>query len=132
MEPSLSPTEIPSAGASSPSDDLLIQALAKLDKTALGVAVATLFGLTVFIATIILVIKGGDSVGPNLGLLSQYFIGYSVTWQGSVVGLVYGFISGFIIGWLMAFLRNLFVSIYLHAARLRAGMSSVNEFIDTP
>ncbi|MBA3255736.1 MAG: hypothetical protein H0T64_03685 [Pyrinomonadaceae bacterium] len=132
MEPSLTPSEVASLGASSASDELLIQALAKLDRVALGIAVGILFGFSVLAATVILVIKGGNQVGPNLGLLSQYFIGYSVSLQGSVIGLTYGFISGFIIGWLMAFLRNLFVSAYLHAARLRAGMSSLNDFLDNP
>ncbi len=132
MEPSFNPSEAASHGASSASDELLIQALAKLDKAALGIAVGLLFGFSVFAATVILVIKGGDQVGPNLGLLSQYFIGYSVSLQGSVIGLIYGFTSGFIIGWLVAFLRNLFVSVYLYAARLKAGMSSVNDFLDNP
>ncbi len=132
MEPSFTPSHAASLDASSASDELLIQALAKLDKAALGIAVGLLFGFSVFAATVILVIKGGDQVGPNLGLLSQYFIGYSVSLQGSVIGLIYGFTSGFIIGWLVAFLRNLFVSVYLYAARLKAGMSSVNDFLDNP
>ncbi len=78
MEPSLTSREAASSGASS-ADELLIQALAKLDKVALGIAVGILFGFSVFAATLILVIKGGNQVGPNLGLLSQYFIGYGLT-----------------------------------------------------
>ncbi len=131
-ESSLTLTESPLPGAFSPSDELLIQSFAKLDKAALGIAIGILFGLGLFAATVILIIKGSETIGPSLALLNQYFIGYSVSLQGSVIGLVYGFISGFIIGWLVAFLRNLFVSIYLHAARLRAGVSSVNDFLDNP
>lgn len=114
------------------SDKLIIQSLAKLDQTALGVAIGTLFGIAVFLATNILVLKGGDPIGPTLSLLGQYFIGYKVTFAGSLIGLVYGFVVGFILGWLAAFLRNLTITIYLHIARIKANMSAVNDFIDNP
>ncbi len=112
------------------SDELIVQALAKLDTTAMGIAVGTLFGMIIFIATIILVIKGGEHIGPNLGLLSQYFIGYEVTPIGSLIGLGYGLVSGFILGWLIAFLRNLMITIYIHVAKLKAGVASLNDFMD--
>ena len=79
-----------------------------------------------------LILKGGERVGQNLQLLSQYFIGYSVTFLGSVIGLIYGFIFGFILGWSTAFLRNLFISIYIHIVKLRANWSSVQDFMDQP
>jgi hypothetical protein len=113
-------------------DIVIIQALAKLDGVALGVAVGTLFGLVIFAATLALVIKGGDVVGPNLGLLSQYFIGYEVTLPGSLIGFVYGFGSGFILGWLIAFLRNGVIGIYLHLLKLKSSVNAVNDFLDHP
>ena len=120
------------ANAPSSSDELLVQAFAKLDRTALGIAVGVLCGLAVFVATNFLVLKGGENVGQNLQLLSQYFIGYSVTFTGSLIGLAYGLVFGFILGWSTAFLRNLLLSVYLHIVRLKASMSSVQEFIDQP
>ena len=120
------------ANPPSSSDELLVQAFAKLDRTALGVALGTLCGLAVFVATNFLLLKGGENVGQNLQLLSQYFIGYSVTFAGSLIGFAYGFIFGFILGWATAFLRNLLLAIYLHIVRLKANMSSVQEFIDQP
>ncbi len=99
---------------------LIIQSLAKLDALALGISVGTLFGLVNFLATIFLIIKGGETVGPNLALLSQYFIGYEVTPIGSLIGLFYGFVSGFVLGWLIAVLRNFVVAIYLHILRMEA------------
>ena len=118
--------------APSSSDELLVQAFAKLDRTDLGVALGALVGLTVFAVTNFLILKGGEHIGQNLLLLSQFFIGYSVTFLGSLVGLVYGFVTGFVLGWSVAFLRNLLISIYLHIVRLKANMSSVQEFIDQP
>jgi len=87
-------------------------AYAKLDRTATGLATGAIAGGLLAIATLILVAKGGEVVGPALGLLNQYFPGYHVTVEGSIVGLGYGLGAGFLGGWLFAFLRNaaLFVS----------------------
>ena len=118
----------------SPSDPraLLIKSFARLNKTALGTAIGALFGLFLFAATLILVAKGGDRIGPNLGLLGQFFKGYTVTFSGSLVGLFYGFVTGFALGWTVAFLRNLLVWVYLQSIRLKARLSALEEFIDEP
>ena len=113
-------------------DAVIVKALAKLDGIALGVAVGLLFGLVVFLATIVLVLKGGEVVGPNLGLLSNYFIGYEVTFPGSVIGFIYGFGFGFVLGGLIAFLRNTVIGIYLHLVKLRTSVNAVNDFLDHP
>jgi hypothetical protein len=111
---------------------LLIKSFARVNKTALGSATGVLFGLGLFAATLILVAKGGDRIGPNLGLLSQFFKGYTVTLFGSFVGLFYGFVTGFALGWSVAFLRNLLVWIYLQGIRLKARLAALDEFIDEP
>ena len=111
---------------------LIVQSLARLDQTALGFALGTLLAVAVFLATNILVLKGGEVVGPNLVLLNQYFIGYTVTFAGSLIGLFYGFVSGFILGWLIAFLRNSIITLYLAVLKLRQSMLAVNDFIDNP
>ena len=114
----------------SPAEQVIIQAFAKLDRTALGLAVGTLCGLCVFLATIILIIKGGKVVGPNLALLGQFFYGYTVTVTGAFVGLVYGFVIGFVVGWLIALLRNSLVSVYLLTLKTRANLTSSLDSID--
>lgn len=114
----------------SAAERVIIEAFARLDRTALGLAVGTLCGLGVFLATIILLIKGGEVVGPNLALLSQFFYGYTVTITGAFVGLVYGFVVGFVAGWLMALLRNALVSGYLIALKTRANLTSSLDSID--
>lgn len=113
-------------------DELIIQSLSRLDSIALGISIGALFGAVVFLATNFLVLKGGEEIGPNLALLSQYFIGYEVTPAGSLIGLFYGFVSGFALGWLSAALRNLIVTIYLNVFKLKGKMSAVNDFIDNP
>jgi hypothetical protein len=52
-----------------------------------------------FLATNWLVVKGGDVVGPHLALLGQYFLGYRVTFVGSLVGFAYAFVVGFVAGY---------------------------------
>jgi hypothetical protein len=121
------PSSVPNT-ARSP-ERVLIQTFARLDRGAFGLAVGLWFGLGIFTATIVLLIKGGSVVGPTLGLLSQYIIGYSVTWGGSLVGLVYGFACGFCFGWLVAFLRNLFLSLYLQVIRFKTSISAVADFV---
>jgi hypothetical protein len=58
-----------------------------------------------------LLIKGGPQVGVHLQLLGQYFVGYSVTWQGSLVGLFYGALVGGVVGWSIGTLYNAIVAI---------------------
>ena len=74
-----------------------------LNSKALGLVLGLLSGLALFIATNWLVIKGGEPVGPHLSLLSQYFIGYRVSFLGSFIGFAYAFavgaVSGALIGW---------------------------------
>lgn len=75
-----------------------------LNAKALGLVLGLLFGLAIFIATNWLVLKGGKPVGPHLRLLSQYFIGYRVSFLGSFIGFAYGFavgtLGGAFIGWI--------------------------------
>ena len=71
-----------------------------------GVATGTVVGLTLFLATNWLVLKGGPVVGPHLALLGEYFIGYRVSFLGSFVGLVYGFACGFVAGYLVSLVYN--------------------------
>lgn len=77
-----------------------------LDGIVLGCALGFLGGFTLFATTAWLVVKGGESVGPHLGLLGQFFPGYSVTWRGSFIGFLYGFACGGAGGWIIATVYN--------------------------
>jgi hypothetical protein len=69
---------------------------------AFGIATGLLFGLVLFLATNVLVLKGGIWVGMHLGRLSQVLPGYEVSFAGSLVGFVYAFIVGYALGRLLA------------------------------
>jgi hypothetical protein len=90
-------------------EEVVMTRLMRLNATVNGIVFGVVFGLIIFIATIWLVIKGGLVVGPNLSLLGQFFIGYDVSFIGSLVGFVYGFITGFIAGYFFAVVYNFVV-----------------------
>jgi hypothetical protein len=128
MTPSPPPAPPPPDGTAA--DRLVLQAFARLDTIALGVAVGCVGALGVSLATAVLLVKGGQPVGPTLALLSQFFPGYRVTWPGALVGAAYGFASGFVLGWLFAFVRNAIVAAYLRAIRSAAQLSAAQTFLD--
>jgi protoporphyrinogen oxidase len=97
--------------------DVLRAALARLDPVALGAAAGIICGLGLFLATAILLLKGGDPIGPRLALLGHYLIGYRVTWTGALVGLIEATIVGYVIGYVCAWLHNVFISSYIFFVR---------------
>jgi hypothetical protein len=115
-----------------PADDLVLKAFARLDPVAFGLAVGVICGLSILVASVALLVKGGDPLGPRLALLGQYFIGYTLTPLGSLIGLVYGFALGFVLGWMGASLRNLCLAAYLHAIRLKSRLAAVHDVLDPP
>lgn len=80
--------------------------LARLNARAWGIAMGLLLGIALFAATNLLVLRGGDVVGPHLGLLSIFFPGYSVTFVGSIIGFVYAFVVGYALGRLIGAVYN--------------------------
>lgn len=111
-------------------EEALARVFTKLDRVAFGVSLGAVSGALLFVATLWLVLKGGEVVGPNLRLLNQYFPGYSVSSLGSVIGLVYGFLSGFIGGWLFAFLRNATMFLYMVRAERKAQRGLLRRIFD--
>lgn len=91
--------------------DAALSRVMKLNAPVNGIVFGLVFGLIIFIATNWLVIKGGSVIGPNLSLLGQFFIGYQVTFWGSLVGFLYGFLTGFIFGYFVAWVYNWVVSL---------------------
>ena len=86
-----------------------LNTLLKLNARAWGIAIGMLFGTGLFIATVLLVIKGGATVGPHLSLLGSYLPGYSVTWGGAFIGFVYLFVIGYAVGRLIGGVYNALV-----------------------
>jgi hypothetical protein len=87
-------------------EKVVLTRLLRLNAMAQGVVTGIIAGLGVFIATNWLVLKGGDVVGPHLGLLGQFFIGYEVSFVGSLIGFIYAFVTGFALGYFVARIYN--------------------------
>ena len=77
---------------------LLGKTIREANEQGWGIALGLIFGVGLFVATNLLVLKGGSSVGAHLGLLRAYFPGYRVTFLGSVIGFVYAFVVGYGVG----------------------------------
>lgn len=82
------------------------QTLARIKGDALALVCAVMGGAGMFVATGWLVIKDGPQAGQHLQLLSNYFVGYSVTWPGAFIGLLYGALTGGIVGWAVGAIYN--------------------------
>ena len=93
-------------------EKVVLVRLLHLNAKVQGVVTGIVFGLAIFLATNWLILRGGDVVGPHLALLGQFFIGYRVTFVGSLIGLAYGFVTGFCVGYGIT-------SIYNYIAALR-------------
>lgn len=78
----------------------------RLEAVVQGVAWGLVAGLGLFLATNFLVLKGGRVVGPHLALLRQFFIGYRVTFVGSLIGFAYAFVCGFVAGYVVSRIYN--------------------------
>lgn len=92
-------------------EKVVLTRLLRLNAVVHGVVTGLVAGIGIFIATNWLVLKGGEVVGPHLGLLGQFFIGYDVSFAGSLIGLIYGFAVGFFIGFGVARMYNWIVDL---------------------
>jgi hypothetical protein len=77
-----------------------------LEAAVQGVAWGLVAGLVLFLATNWLVLKGGRVVGPHLSLLRQFFIGYEVSFVGSLIGFAWAFACGFVAGYIVSVVYN--------------------------
>jgi len=96
----------------------LAAGFARMDKLAFGSAVGSVGGLLFFLATIWVIVKSDVAAGAALQLLSQYFVGYSVSIEGALTAFGYCFFWGFLFGWLFAYLRNFFLAYYIYTRRI--------------
>ena len=76
----------------------------KLNVKAFALTAGILWGAAVFIATVWLLAMG--SGGSTVSLLGNFYLGYSFSTLGAIIGLVWGFVDGAICGALFAWLYN--------------------------
>ena len=113
----------------SPVIPAMLFAFAPLHKRAFGVATGVAGALLMALLTIGGMLLPGAQEFP-LGLLGEYFLGYSVTWPGVLIGAAWGFVVSFVAGWFAAFCRNLALAISAFMIRTRAELDSTREFLD--
>ena len=75
----------------------------KLRVRAFGLAMGIVWGLGIFLVTIWAAIAGR---GLTLDNIAGYYLGYSVSFGGAIVGLIWGFINGCVVGGLLAIVYN--------------------------
>jgi len=91
-------------------DETIKHALLRLNARAWGIGMGFLLAVVLFLATNVLVLRGGQNVGQHLGLLSIYLPGYSVSFIGSLIGFVYAFVGGYALGRIIGGVYNRLVS----------------------
>jgi hypothetical protein len=120
---------VPGRAARPTLEEALAEIFAKYDAVALGSAVGSVAGILALLATAMLLIKGGNVVGPNLSLLGNYFLGYEVSWAGALLGFVEAGIGGFGFGWVLASMINAVIGREKRQLLDRVvGMRSMNLF----
>jgi hypothetical protein len=99
-------------------EEVVLTRLLRLNATVQGVVAGIVAGLTIFVVTNWLILRGGHIgphgepvIGPHLSLLSQFFIGYQVSFIGSIIGFAYGFGSGFLVGYFVCRIYNWLIDV---------------------
>lgn len=106
---------------------LLARGMARLDPMALGAAVGLVAGAVLFLATVVLLLRGGPFVGYHLSRLGYYLPGYDVTWGGAVVGLLEAGVLGFAAGALLALGWNAYHRLFVAILRVREERRELQE-----
>lgn len=88
---------------------------------AVAISLGVLGGVLLWLATAILLWRGGENIGLHLALLGVFLPGYTVTWTGAWVGLFWGFVAGALSG---------LVVYGAYARRLRRG--AVDQLLERP
>ena len=120
----------PSQAPGVPLEDVLAEAFARYDPVALGGAVGFVAAGTIFLATAVLLIKGGEPLGPSLSLLGNYLLGYNVSWAGAVLGAAEAGLVGGLFGGALAGIINLLVGMTETSVFRECQLSCTLDFFD--
>jgi hypothetical protein len=75
-----------------------------LDPKKFGLAGGILWGLCMFACTVLAIFTGYAEM--FIKIMEGIYPGYSISWEGSIIGLVYGFFDAFIGLFIFAWLYN--------------------------
>ena len=75
----------------------------RLDLKGCSLATGVIWGLALFVITLAAALRGN---GEHISHLAGIYIGYQVSFVGSLIGLVYGFLTGLIAGALFSLVYN--------------------------
>jgi protoporphyrinogen oxidase len=112
-------------------ETLLRQAFAHYDPIALGVAVGTVSGLGLLVATALLLFGAGSFPGPTLSLLGNYLIGYNISWPGAILGTLEAATGGFAVGFVIAKLTNFLIGAYEASIRRKLEFMGTLDPLET-
>lgn len=111
-------------------DEIVIRAFAPLDKFSLALSVGVTASIIIFCTTLWLILVDPSINRPASILLNQYFIGYSISFKGALIGAIYCFFWGFIFGWLLGYLRNMIMGLYIFRVKKISESNNLKEFLD--
>ncbi len=111
--------------------DALAAVFAHYDAVALGAAVGLVSGAVVFLATAVLLIRGGQPLGPTLSLLGHYLLGFEVSWSGAALGFMEAGLGGFLFGFTLARIMNLLVDVIADSVLKECQLQGVLDPLDT-
>ncbi len=103
-------------------------AFAPLHKLAMGAGIGVAAAIVVFVLTAVPLLRGQSE--HWIELLSAYFAGYELSWNGAVLGAAWAGFTGFVLGWFFAFCRNVLMGIRLIVLRARADYAATRDFLD--
>ena len=84
----------------------LENALLRLNGRAWGISIGLVLAFGLFVATNLLVLRGGADPGRHLRLIRVFFPGYSVSFIGSIIGFIYAFVVGYGLGRMIGSVYN--------------------------
>jgi protoporphyrinogen oxidase len=127
----LVPTPLaPSLAARLSPQEIIAVAFARLDPVALGCAFAAVAGLALLAASATALFQESQELRRWMALLSQYLIGYRVSWSGLWIGVAEAALVAFAVGYFTARLRNGLLTAYAALLRRRAARAARRHLLD--
>jgi protoporphyrinogen oxidase len=76
------------------SEAKLLRSLVRLNTAVMAGIGGVLAAVALWLATAVLLLRGGENVGQHLSLLSIFLPGYEISWNGAMVGALWGGVVG--------------------------------------